>query len=302
MMRKRTWIMAAAACGLMAAPTLADSLVLTGTVRDMKMSTTTGGHPDFEETVGTTALPAYGVINGLVSQALGSDSKPVYNPVRPASDDSMHSASLFNQWYNDTPGVNQSMTFSITLSNGGTAPGGTYTYNNQNFFPIDGLFWGNQGQNHNFSFTFELHTSFTYNTGQNFTFIGDDDVYVFINGQKVIDIGGVHSASNGNVILFNGNAYVTAANFPASSTVKTMTSTDLANFKTAWAAVSPSLGTCPITDTDHLPRHQPRPGLRPELPAGLLLRGAAHHGVHLPDSDEHPTAGDPAHGPQPLYD
>lgn len=65
------------------------------------------------------------------------------------------------------------------------------------FFPIDDKYFGNtDGESHNFHFTFELHMEFVYDSSgdQFFQFIGDDDVYVFINDKCVIDLAGVHAA------------------------------------------------------------------------------------------------------------
>ena len=76
-----------------------------------------------------------------------------------------------------------------------------FTYSNTSFFPIDGQLFGDEGQPHNYAFTAEVATRFRYKGGETFTFAGDDDVFVFINRQLAIDLGGIHSILSQTVDL-----------------------------------------------------------------------------------------------------
>jgi len=78
---------------------------------------------------------------------------------------------------------------------------GVYQYLNEEFFPLDGRGFGNEGRNHNFSFTMELHWRFTKVPGLTFYFTGDDDVWCYIDGQLRMDLGGIHEAENGSFNL-----------------------------------------------------------------------------------------------------
>ncbi len=215
------------------------SVELTGTVRDFKERRTHGGHSDFEK----RPSRGFGLYCGNIDQDLGGDGRPVFvddsrkvtqqardadgNPIcwllydpsmgdspinwGPRCDGGIASGWSFYSWYRDVPGTNLSMPLSLTFQR---QADGSYVFDDAldplyaslgGFFPIDNQLFGNSGgsPDHNFHFTFELHTEFTYDEDQDnfFQFIGDDDVWVFVNGQLVIDLGGVHGATEQYVDL-----------------------------------------------------------------------------------------------------
>ena len=157
---------------------------LTGTIRDFQAS-----HPDFES--------AIAVDPGIVEPILGADGKPVYAgmPTTPTT----NGKEAFDQWYRDVPGINQPMAFQLNLVPSGD--GDVHSYENNAFFPIDGQGFGDEGNPHNYHFTFELRTKFRYQGGEVFKFTGDDDLFTFVNSHLVIDLGGVHGAMTGEVVL-----------------------------------------------------------------------------------------------------
>jgi fibro-slime domain-containing protein len=179
---------------------------LLGVVRDFKMGNQSGGHPDFE-TAPVADDP------GIVASTLGPDGKPTYANTTGGNTPSTHGKAYFDQWYNDVPGVNMSYILALHLVNDANGtPTCAATLPNSSFFPLDNQGFGNQGQNHNFSFTTEIHTAFTYKGGEQFTFSGDDDLFVFINNQRVINKGGRHAQESQTVLIDSlgltvGNVY-----------------------------------------------------------------------------------------------
>ena len=209
------------------------TLVIPILYRDMLYSGTTvpgTGHPDFQN-------PCCGLVTGLVQSTLGADSEPVWKSNTGSAGTAYLSGAVnYCWWYHQTgcSGVGSTNPYdklvflnqmgnptTLTLTQG--MPN-VYTFTSASFFPIDGLGWNagaNSADEHRgrrqgpqlrvherapLSVHLQRAAVAASANPDKFNFTGDDDVWAFINGQLVVDLGGVHGATNGSVTLNTAEA------------------------------------------------------------------------------------------------
>ncbi|MBN2339940.1 MAG: DUF4215 domain-containing protein [Deltaproteobacteria bacterium] len=75
-------------------------------------------------------------------------------------------------------------------------------------WPYEHVVFG-ETDTHNFYFTSEVTYWFKYDpaTPATLNFLGDDDVWVFVNGHLAVDLGGIHIPTEGSVIISAGNNF-----------------------------------------------------------------------------------------------
>lgn len=252
--------------GVGAATAPPSTLTLHGTVRDFEHNPLVNApnyNPDFENANG-------GDDHHITTSTLGMDGTPVYDGVGSTT---THNATDFNMWYHDTPNWNIPVPFDITASLISTTPP-TYRYSTSYFFPIDNAGWngptfankqlntGDDAQPHNFSFTYQIHTTFTFNGGETFSFSGDDDVFVFLNKHKVVDLGGIHTPETGSVTLDN-----------ATATSLGMTTGNTYDFDFFFAERHTTGSNFTLTTSIALQQAPPPPACAPKFTPATTLRG-----------------------------
>ena len=159
-----------------------------------------------------------GTIQGIIKDHLGADGLPIpaftnstdaWNAnldvftANITGNDPVQTSDNFYRWFHETPlskKYEREITFTRTGNN-------TYTYGREGVFPLDNVDFSKDDsaseQGHNYHFT--SHTKFAMKVAadgkERFDFSGDDDVWVFLNGRLILDIGGLHEKLNGWFVI-----------------------------------------------------------------------------------------------------
>lgn len=125
--------------------------------------------------------------------------------------------SNMKRWFEAVDGKSKSFTGNIKLDY--KAEGAEFSFHQDSFYPLDEVEFSAgdkanvDGHNHLFTMNFAVPFTVLRSGNESFEITADDDTFVFVGDELVVDMGGVHEASTGRfVIKKNGEVYSAIGN------------------------------------------------------------------------------------------
>ncbi len=149
---------------------------------------------------------------GLVESQLGLGNLPVPIKGRLTPNTGIN----FTGWFEEIPDKSREIAGTLLLRY--SADEGTFTFEADDFYPLDDISFSaddpTSSDDHNHLFTMSFMVPFTVvgSGTEMFTVRADDDTFVFLNGELVVDLGGVHGPMTGAFNIDSDGQVYTSVN------------------------------------------------------------------------------------------